>query len=200
MRSTLLAVLGLCASVLWPVGSDADPFFATLRLDPFSLVSFGDQEIYALPEGSEIEFEFAAAEGKGSIGFTIEPRAALLEPIPLRYEDESLRFSLGRRASGLMKLGDDGRLVMEIDAYVVVTLEHPELAGEKRLPVHLTTESAEARSLSGDRVLPVSGGRISGKGVQLVGTATNAEDDYPRPGAPVYVVLSGSFDRLPDIR
>jgi hypothetical protein len=188
----------LLALVSVPSPSEAgEPFLSTLRLDPFSIVSFGDQEVYQLPEGSEIVFEFSAAEGTGSLGFQIRPRNALIAPIGLRREDESLRFTLARSAGGVMRLASDGRPILEIDAYVVVTLDHPESPGSKRLPIHFTTESARARSLAGDRVIDVSGGRISGRGVQLVGVATNAEDDYPRPGAPVYVILSGAFDRLP---
>jgi hypothetical protein len=96
-----------------------------------------------------------------------------------------------------MRLGSDGRPILELDATVVVTLDHPEAPGWKRLPIRFTTESARATSLAGDRTIDVSGGRVSGRGVQLVGVATNSEDDYPRPGAPVYVILSGAFDRLP---
>jgi hypothetical protein len=117
--------------------------------------------------------------------------------MPLRGSGESMQFSLARTATGVMRRADDGRLVVEIDAYVVVTLEHPEEPGWKRLPIHLTTESAQARSIDGSKVIDVSGGRVAGHGVQLVGTTTNAEDDYPKPGAAVYVILSGVFDRLP---
>jgi hypothetical protein len=118
----------------------------------------------------------------------------------LKHEGESLRFTLANSAKGVMRLASDGRMIVEVDAYVAVTLDHPEAPGVKRLPIHFTTESAQARSLAGDRVIDVSGGRVSGRGVQLVGTATNAEDDYPRPGAPVYVMLSGAFDQLPVLR
>jgi len=178
----------------------ADLFIATLRLDPFSVVSFGDQEVYAIPGGSEIQFEFSAAEASGAIGFRIEPRFALIEAIPLKHEGEALHFTLGSAATGAMRVGGDGRLQMDIDAYVVVTLDHPESPGVKKLPIHLTTEGALAKSLSGDQVIDIAGGRISGRGVQLVGTATNAEDDYPKPGAAVYVMLSGVFDQLPVLK
>jgi hypothetical protein len=177
-----------------------EPFLATLRLDPFSVVSFGDQDAYPIPVGSEIEFEFAAAEAEGSIAFVIRPRKADIATMPLGRADETMRFTLGREATGVMRRGPDGGVVMEIDAFVIVTVDHPETPGSKRLPIHFTTESAQARSLRGDRTIDVSGGRVSGRGVQLVGTATNDEDDYPRPGAPVYVILSGAFDRLPVLR
>jgi len=181
-----------------PSASLADePFVATLRLDPFSIVSFGDQEVYSLPEGSEIQFEFSAAEGSGSLAFVVRPRTALIAPLQLANADESLRFTLAQTATGSMRRTSDGRIAIDLDAYVVVTLDHPEEPGVKRLPIHFTTESAQARSLAGDRVIEVSGTRVAGRGVQLVGTATNAADDYPRPGAPVYVILSGAFDRLP---
>lgn len=200
MRAGILGVLALAAALAPSVSRAQVPFVATLRLDPFSIVSFGDQEVYQLPEGSEIQFEFSAADGAGSLGFVIRPRAALIAPMTLKHEGESLRFTLAHSANGVMRLASDGRMIVEVDAYVAVTLDHPEAPGVKRLPIHFTTESAQARSLAGDRVIDVSGGRVSGRGVQLVGTATNAEDDYPRPGAPVYVMLSGAFDQLPVLR
>jgi hypothetical protein len=129
----------------------------------------------------------------------VRPSEALIAPIPLGAAGESMQFSLARTASGAMRLGGDGQLIIEIDAYVVVTLDHPENPGWKRLPIRLTTESAQARSLDGRQVIDVSGGRVAGRGVQLVGTATNSDDDYPKPGAPVYVILSGVFDRLPNL-
>jgi len=198
-RRTFLASLAV-AGVCLTSPALAEPFVSTLRLDAFSFVSFGDQEIYPLPEGSEIEFEFSSEEGSKLLGFVIRPRGALIEPIPLRYGDEALRFTLARAANGVMRLGKDGVVTMEIDAYVVVTLDHPVTPGVKKLPVRLTTETTQARSSDGRRTIDVAGGRVSGRGVQLVGAATNTEDDYPRPGAPVYVMLSGAFDRLPALR
>jgi hypothetical protein len=101
-----------------------------------------------------------------------------------------------------MRLGSDGQLIVEIDASVVVTLNHPERPGVKTLSIRLTTEGVTAKGFDGTQDIPVNGSRMSpaGRGIQLVGAATNEADDYPRPGAPVYVVLSGAFDRLPDIR
>ncbi len=199
MRWPILVGLGLVL-LMRPFPSAADePFLATLELDPFSIVSFGDQEVYPLPEGSKVVFEFSSSSGAGSFGFVVRPSEALIAPIPLRHADESLQFSLARTATGVMRRGDDGRLIVEIDAYVVVTLGHPDEPGWKKLPIHLTTESAKARSRDGGHEIDVAGGRVSGRGVQLVGTTTNAEDDYPKPGAAVYVVLSGVFDQLPTL-
>lgn len=199
MRSLMLASLGLAVALLPSPSVADDPFVATLRLDPFSIVSFGDQEIYQLPEGSEIQFEFPAPKGSGAIRFVIKSRDAFIAPMKLRHDDESIQFTLGRDAAGSMRMGSDGRLIIDVDAYVVVTLDRPDAPGVKRLPIHLTTESAQAKSRLGDQKIDVSGERVSGRGVQLVGTATNAADDYPKPNAPVYVVLSGVFDQLPEL-
>jgi hypothetical protein len=174
-----------------------EPFVATLRLDPFSIVSFGDQEIYQIPEGSEIQLEFPAAEGTGAMGFQVRPRGADVPPLLLRREDESLRFTLASTANGMMRRAEDGRLMIDLDAFLLVTLDHPDAPGSKSLPIRFTTETAQAKSLEGDRVIDVAGTRVAGSGVQLVGTATNEADDYPKPGAPVYVILSGAFDQLP---
>jgi hypothetical protein len=199
MRRLSLVALGFVAAI-WSLPSLADePFLATLELDPFSIVSFGDQDVYPLPEGSKIVFEFSSSSGKRSLRFVVRPSEALLTPIPLRHADESLQFSLARTATGTMRRGEDGRLIVEISADVVVALDHPDEPGWKRLPILLTTEAATARSQNGAHRIDVSGGRVAGRGVQLVGVATNAGDDYPKPGAAVYVVLSGVFDRLPTL-
>jgi hypothetical protein len=196
LSTEALLIIALLAT---PAFAD-EPFVATLCLDAFSVVSFGDQDVFPIPEGSEIEFEFAATEATGSVAFVIRPRKADIATMPLGRENESMRFTLGRNATGVMRREPDGGVVMEIDAFVIVTVDHPETPGSKRIPMRFTTESAQAKSLNGDRTIDVSGGRVSGRGVQLVGTATNDEDDYPRPGAPVYVILSGAFDRLPVLR
>ncbi|MGH9388648.1 MAG: hypothetical protein ACRD1Z_03470, partial [Vicinamibacteria bacterium] len=182
-----MAIRGLLpwalVSLVAGISASAEPFVSTLRLDSFSILSFGDQEVFQFPKDAEIRFEFSSESGDGSLGFVVRPSKALIAPIPLRYGDESLELALAQTANGAMKMGTDGRLIVEIDAYVIVTLNHPEDPGWKKLPIHLTTESTQAKSLEGDHVIDVSGGRVSGRGVQLVGTTTNAEDDYPRPGA-----------------
>lgn len=197
--SLVLAVLVLAQASVF--SSSAEPFWATLRLDELSHVSFGGQENFAIPAG-EIRFEFWEAAGDGSLGFVVRPSEALLAPIPLRREDESLELALARQATGSMRLGPDGRLIVEIDAHVVVTLNHPEEPGAKKLSLRLTTEEVTARGFDGTRDINVAGSRTSpgGRVIQLVAATTNEADDYPRPGAPVYVVLSGTFDRLPEIR
>jgi hypothetical protein len=200
VRSFRALILLFVAAIVSPPSRASDPFVATLRLDPFSIVSFGDEEVYQLPEGSEIKFEFPAAEGSGSLGFVIHPRDALIGRLPLQRQGESLLFTLARTATGVMRVGSDGRLIVEINAHVNATLDHPEMPGLTKLPIHFTTESAKARSLAGDRVIDVAGGRVSGRAVQLVGTATNTAADYPKPGAAVYVILSGVFDRLPALQ
>jgi hypothetical protein len=37
----------------------------------------------------------------------------------------------------------------------------------------------------------------SARYAQIVGATTNEENAFPAPGAAVYTVLSGSFDRVP---
>jgi hypothetical protein len=187
-------------SWLVPLAATGEPFVANFTLDPFSLISFGDKEVYSLPEGATIKFRFASAEGQDQIAFEIRPFEAVLGPVRLRSSDESMEFALSSPAQGRMRKGSDGQLVMEAGAAVVVTLNHPEKPGFKRMSVRFTTENATALSLDGFRKIDVAGARVSGRGVQLVGTATNAADDYPQPGEPVYVILSGVFDRLPTLR
>jgi hypothetical protein len=195
LATTVLLLTQIVASA-----SHSQPFIATLTLDGRSHLSFGGER-FEIPEG-EIRFYFKSDAGSGAVGFVVRPSEALLSPIPLRFEDESLELGLARQATGNLRVGENGRLIMEVDAYIVVTLNHPEKPGSKRVPIRLTTEQVTARGFDGSAEASVSGTRttVGGRSIQLVGAATNAADDYPRPGAPVTVLLSGSFDRLPNIR
>lgn len=62
-----------------------------------------------------------------------------------------------------------------------------------------TTETTTASNAPGTETLSVDGTRLV-DGVwygQIVGSTTNKKNAFPEPGAAVYTVLSGSFDRVP---
>gem|GEM_PF-4353595 len=67
--------------------------------------------------------------------------------------------------------------------------------------VRFTTEATVARSAGGAVEIPIQGARVvPGPGyVQLVAGATDAASSLVEPGAAVYAVLSGTFDRLPSL-
>ena len=65
--------------------------------------------------------------------------------------------------------------------------------------ISFTTEGAAASDAQRTHSVAVNGIRLveSGRYAQIVGATTNPENAYPEPGAAVYTVLSGSFDRVP---
>jgi len=97
---------------------------------------------------------------------------------------------------------DDGRLVVELSESVSAALEGAR-AGDRpnTYAVRFTTEATVARSAGGAVEIPIQGARVvPGPGyVQLVAGATDAASSLVEPGAAVYAVLSGTFDRLPSL-
>jgi hypothetical protein len=59
--------------------------------------------------------------------------------------------------------------------------------------------AAAAQERAGTGTLGVDGLRLveSARYAQIVGATTNRANAFPEPGAAVYTVLSGSFDRVP---
>ncbi len=175
---------------------------ATLTLDGLSFVSFQDQEVYSIPSGGTIKFHFAALAGEESIPVSLGPADVAVEPMTIRGGEGSMRFEVVGPATGTVRLGPDGNLILDLGAKIRVTLIHPDQGGSKEIGVHFSTETKETVSLDGTDKITVSGMRAhpSARGIQLVGTSTNAANDYPGPGAAVYVVLSGAFDQLPNLK
>lgn len=173
---------------------------ATLTLDGLSFVSFGDREVFAIPSGSTVRFRFGAPSPAGSVPFTIQPADVAIAAIPLRGIDGTLRYGLASTASGTLRRGEDGRLIVEFRGAVAATLaDSPEGSSTHTYSVRFTTEQAAAAPAGGGRTIMVEGMRlVPGAGyVQLVGGATNKTDGIVEPGAAVYTVLSGNFDHLP---
>jgi hypothetical protein len=192
------SALLLLAALTVPLAAPAEPRIGTLTLDGLSFVSFGSQEIYSIPAGSTMRFQFGPPRD-GQFPITVEPQDLTLGELRLRSGGAVLQLGLVRRAFGYARRGTDGSVMIELDAVVSGILKDQEHGGAKTLRIHLTTEAAEAtgsdglgpRSVSGMR--PASGSR----GIQLVGAIANDADTYPAPGAAVLVVLSGVFDELP---
>lgn len=191
------------AAAAWLVPSaTAAELVATLALDGLSFVSFQDQEVYSIPSGGTIKFHFASLDREGSIPVSVGPADVAVGPLTIRGGEGSMLFELVGPAIGSVRLGPDGDLILELGAKVRVTLTHPEQGGSKEIGVHFSTETKEAVSFDGEEKITVSGMRAdpAARGIQLVGTSTNAANDYPGPGAAVYVVLSGAFDQLPALK
>jgi hypothetical protein len=71
--------------------------------------------------------------------------------------------------------------------------------GSYEYTIPFTTESRSASDSAGSEQLAVDGMRIVENAWygQIVGATTNRDGAFPEPGAAVYTVLSGSFDRIP---
>lgn len=197
----LLAWAAAAAASLVPEATTAE-LVSTLTLDGLSFVSFQDREVYSIPSGGTIKFHFPSLEGEGSIPLSLSPADAALGPMMIRGGEGAMTFELVGPATGAVRPGANGDLIFELGAQVRVTLTHPEQGGSKEIPVHFSTETKESVSLDGQDKVTVTGMRVhpAARAIQLVGTSTNAANDYPGPGVAVYVVLSGTFDQLPQLR
>ena len=179
--------------------SRSETLVATLHLDGLSFVSFGNEQLFSIPLGSSVQFEFGDPEADGSIPFTIDPSGVTILPIPMAGQYRELRYALVSPASGtLTQVAGGSRLDFTASVRATLVAENGEL-GSYTYTVPFTTEGLVVDNTAGDVQLSVSGMRMSsGNGhVQLVGAVTNREQAFPEPGTAVYTVLSGVFDRVP---
>jgi len=176
-----------------------EPVVGTLTLDGLSFLSFENAENLAVPSGSTIRFRFAAPSS-GSASFTIQPGDVSIAPIPLSGNQGKLVYSLTSPASGTIRTSAGGYFV-SFTATVQAFLDHPTEGGAKTHTLLFTTERAQARSLVSGATVGVDGMKVvpGPRYVQIVGAVANPTNAYPQPGRAVYTVLSGTFDRLPDL-
>lgn len=196
-RSTLAAFL--CAALLWiSPAAQADETVSTFSLDALSFISFGDQQILLPASGSSIKFRFGTPAPDGSLPFTIAPADVSIAPIPLPANAGTLHYSIAATASGLLVPTPSGRKLV-FTATVRATLSDTPRAGSYEYEIPFSTEAAAASNAAGTDSVSVTGMRLV-DGVwygQLVGATTNETNAFPEPGAAVYTVLSGRFDRIP---
>jgi len=187
-----------CVALLAMSETAAADRVSTLTLDAFSIVSFDDKEVYAIPAGSVVPMHFPDDPTGSSIPFSIRPDEVAIEPIQTGA-GEGLIVRLIRPVRGTLTVDAQGQYVVSFMADISVSLVHPTMGGSKRLRLFFTTESAQTSSADGKTQLAVSGMRVdpAARALQLVAATRNAQDDYPGPGAAVYAVVSGRLDRLP---
>jgi len=198
MRSRLLAVAGAIVLLASGGSSLAEEAIGTFQLDALSFISFGDQQFLLPASGSTIRFRFGTPNEDGSVPFKIQPGDVSIAPIPLPSGQGTLKYSLVATAFGFMRPAGEGRRI-EFNAAVAATLDAPEGSGSYTYAVPFTTETAAASNVQHTDSVAVTGMRLV-NGVwyaQIVGATTNQENAFPEPGAAVYTVLSGSFDRVP---
>jgi hypothetical protein len=163
--------------------------------DGLSFVSFRDQEVLSLTGGS-IAFHFGAPQSDGSVPFTIAPSDVSMPEISLPG-GQTMTYGLASSASGQLSPSTNGTLV-HFSATVAATVSgSEEEGGTLTYAVPFTTETVS--TTSGGQTLEVTGARIvsGARYTQLVGATVDKPGSVIDPGAPVYTVLSGTFDQLP---
>jgi hypothetical protein len=198
-RGASRGTLVLLAAVALATGSAtrAQERTGTLTLDSLSYLSFDDEEFVPIPAGTRIRFRFGEADERGSVPFTIAREDLSLPQLALSNR-RSLSVGLSAPGEGSVRRAPNRALVVELHALVETRLDRQAEAGVHSL--RFTTETALARNLARTRTLRVSGMRLdaSTRAVQLVATTTGARED-PKPGAAIYVLLSGTFDAIPEV-
>lgn len=197
MRRILALSLGLCALAVSLATARAEDAIGVFTLDGLSFVSFQDVEVLPIPSGSTLRFHFGKPSSDGSIPFTLAPEDVTIAPIPMAGAG-TLRYSLASPASGWIRPTASGRRI-DFMASVAASLERPEGGGTFTYAGPFSTESVAASNASGTASVEAKGMRMVDGAwyVQLVGATTNRANAFPKPGAAVYTVLSGRFDRLP---
>lgn len=183
---------------LTPSRSVADEVVGVLELDALSYVSFQEEENLPIPSGATIRFRFGEPTADGRVAFSIQPSDVLIPRISTRRG--SLLYSLSKATSGVLTPGPDGAS-LQFTAQVNVSYSGSEGAGSYRYPVAFTTGSAGATDKAGAVSLSIDGMKLktAARHVQLVGATSNHGAALTHAGKAVLIVLSGTFDQLPDL-
>jgi hypothetical protein len=195
IRLSLFAAFS--ALLLFATPATSEESVGTLTLDGLSFISFGDEEILPIPSGATIRFRFGSPAADGSVRFTIEPADVSIPAIS--SSSGTLEYGIGAPASGTLRPTESGRMMTftaEINAKLI---RSDGRSGTLVYTMPFSTESASATNLAKTDSVSVTGMRmVEGAWyVRLVGATVNKHNAYPKPGAAVYTVLSGSFDRIP---
>ena len=200
IRALSILVLALAPGLGLASRSAAQTQAATFALDALSFVSFEDSEVYPIPPGGAILFRFGAPNPDGSLPFTIAPADARIPTIPLDG-GRTLTYRLTQTTQGVVARDGEGLKVV-FSASIAADLASPDgKGGTRQYAMQFTTETATASNLARTKTVAVEGMPLQATAgaMQLVGAATSQEGAYPGPGAAAYTVLSGRFDRLPDL-
>jgi hypothetical protein len=184
--------------VLAAASARSDELVATLTLDGLSFVSFQDEETIPLPSGSTIRFRFAAPQSSEAAAFTIRPEDVSIEPVSLS-NGRSLRYGMSGPATGSVRKAG-AEWILQFQGEISATLQKDgEDAGTSVYSIPFTTETVSASNLMRTESVEVTGLRLVDGAwyAQIVGATVNERNAYPKPGAAVYTVLSGTFDRFP---
>jgi hypothetical protein len=186
--------LGIC------VAAHAEEPVSVLQLDGLSYISLEGREVLGIPAGSTIGFRFGKPS-ENSIPFTIQPSDVSIPPISTS-EGDSLVYSLGGAATGVLQKGTGSGPSIHFTALVTTTLHSAEGASSASYSLTFTTETTSAKSADGLRSVAMEGMKLvdGARYLQLVGAVTNRADAYKEPGVAVSTVLSGTFDQLPAFR
>jgi hypothetical protein len=188
----------LCALFI-PATSIAQEVVSTLTLDSLSFISFEGYENLSIPSGSTLRFRFGEPASDGSVPFSLSPSDVSIGEIPLWSSDGVLRYTLAAPTTGTATLTPGG-IRLSFPATVVATLVRDGAENPLSYSLTLTTETTAASDATGTNTETITGERVipGPNYVQLAGATTNKTNAFPEPGRAVCLVLSGSFDQLPN--
>lgn len=196
-RNRLSLVAAFSALLLFAAPAASEETVGTLTLDGFSFISFGDEEVLPIPSGATIRFRFGEPAADGSIPFTIRPEDVSIPPIS--SSSGTLEYGIGAPVSGTLRPTESGRRMTFTAKINAKLIRSDGSSGTIVYTMPFSTESASATNLAQTDSVSVTGMRmVEGAWyVALVGATVNKENAYPKPGAAVYTVLSGTFDQVP---
>lgn len=189
-------IVAFALSLAVGISGSASAETATLTLDGLSFISFEDEITISIPTGGTIQFHFGTPNPDGTVPFQIGPVDVNLPPVSSETLNATLQYGLASQASGIMTPTTTGR---RISFNGVITARDLSLgeSSARTYALSFTTEHVSAQSLDGSAVVARDGFRApeGADYVQLVGaTVAKSENEH---GSAVYMVLSGTFDRLP---
>lgn len=190
LSGTIVLMVGLLTLA---VPSKAD--VAILTLDGLSFLSFNDQVTTSIP-GGWIRFNFGAANTDGTVPFLINPSDVSLTPLSVPGSDAGVQYVLTTQATGTMTPTPTGKRIAFAGTIAAKDVGADE-PGQRNYTVNFTTEIVSAEDVDGTTEVTRQGVRVpvGARYVQLVGATVSQSEN--REGDAVYVVLSGSFDRVP---
>jgi hypothetical protein len=195
--AAIFLLFGSWAPATFGQAASPQPMELVFTLNALSHVSFDDQLVLPIAAGEKLHL-LSYPHQDGSAAALRVPRAGLgTRSVSIPGGSRLFAVELLGQGKGAMRSDENGSLVIELD--LVVRLESE--AGRRDWPLHLTTEGVESWNAQGTKRFAVEGSRVdpASKVVQLVGSTSAGTDNEVARGAAIYLVLSGTFDRVPSL-
>lgn len=191
----MIVALALTAVLSSAVSISAAADVSTLSLDGLSFISFNDQVTASIPGGS-VKFNFGPPNADGSVPFSLSPSDVVLEPLTVPGSDSGVQYVLTTPTTGTMVPTATGKKI-SFSGTIAARDIGAEDPGQRSYSIGFTTEIVSAEDTDGSTEVTRQGVRVpaGARYVQIVGATVNRSEN--REGDAVYVVLSGTFDRVP---